>query len=307
MLYAKRLLIVAILLGFTANAHADAKMDEAKRHFAQGVALYTDGNFNAALAEFEAAYKIKQSPSVLYNIGLTQKALFRYNDAIDSLQQYIVADKKMKKEQQAAVRQLITEMKALLAEVTINVIPDGAAIKLDERTIGTAPMKPYGIAAGNHVLEITADGYKPQKKEILVSAGQPLAVNVKLEIIPKTGKAHIMTNQPLSEVKIDGKVVGMAPVDVELPLGGHQLEVTAKGYQPYRGELVVAGGQIRTVDVTLELPPAPAREKIYKKWYVWLPVTVLAASAVAVGLGVGLTQRPEPLVGTLDPGAQPVN
>jgi hypothetical protein len=64
---------------------------------------------------------------------------------------------------------------------------------------------------------------------------------------------------------------------------------------------------VRTVDVTLELPPAAVKEKIYKKWYVWLPVTVLAAGAVAVGLGVGLTQRPEPLVGTLDPGAQPVN
>jgi hypothetical protein len=111
----------------------------------------------------------------------------------------------------------------------------------------------------------------------------------------------------LSEVKIDDKVVGMAPVDVELPIGGHQIEVTAKGYQPYRGELVVAGGQVRDVKVTLELPPAPQRGKWYKQWYVWVPVGVVAAGAIAVGLGVGLTQKPQPLVGTLDPGAQPVN
>src|SRR5678815_1443506 len=129
-------------------------------------------------------------------------------------------------------------MRALLAEVTINVIPDGAVIKLDDRTIGQAPMKPYGIAAGNHTLEISADGYKPQKKEIMVSAGQPMTLNITLEMIPKSGKAHITSNQPLSEVKIDDKVVGTAPLDVELPLGGHQLEVSAKGYQPYRGELV---------------------------------------------------------------------
>ena len=64
----------------------------------------------------------------------------------------------------------------------------------------------YGIAAGNHNLEVSADGYKPQKKEILVSAGQPLTLNFKLEIIPKTGKAHITANQPLSEVRIDDKV-----------------------------------------------------------------------------------------------------
>src|SRR6185369_17528351 len=101
--------------------------------------------------------------------------------------------------------------------------------------------------------------------------------------------------------KIDDKDVGMTPLDVELPLGGHQIEVTAKGYQPYRGELVVAGGQVRTVNVVLELPPAAPKEKFYKKWYFWVPVSVIAAGAVAVGLGVGLTQKPSPLVGTLDP------
>jgi hypothetical protein len=40
------------------------------------------------------------------------------------------------------VQQLISEMRALLAQVTINVIPDGATIKLDDRAIGQAPMKP---------------------------------------------------------------------------------------------------------------------------------------------------------------------
>jgi hypothetical protein len=299
------LFIFLISLNF---AHAaDPKMEEAKRHFAQGVALYNDGNFNAALAEFDAAYKIKQSPSVLYNIGLTQKSLFHYNEAIDSLREYLAKEKKITKDQQKAVTQLITEMKALLAEVTINVIPDGSVIKLDDRTIGQAPMKPYGIAAGNHNLEVMADGYKPQKKELVVSAGQPMTVNFKLEMIPKSGKAHITSNQPLSEVKIDDKVVGMTPIDVELPIGGHQIEVNAKGYLPYHGELVVAGGQVRDLKIVLYVPQSPAKERFYKKWYFWVPVSVVAAGAVAVGLGVGLTQKPSPLVGTLDPGAQPVN
>ena len=62
-----------------------AVLEEAKRHFAQGVALYNDGNYNAALAEFEAAYRVRPSPGVLDNIGLTQKGLVRYNDAIASL------------------------------------------------------------------------------------------------------------------------------------------------------------------------------------------------------------------------------
>src|SRR3954464_13889314 len=134
--------VILSLTIFLGIAQADPKMEEAKRHFAQGIALYNDGNFNAALAEFEAAYKIRQAPSVLYNIGLSQKSLFHYNEAISSLQEYLSKEKKMTKDQQKAVNQLISEMKALLAEVTINVIPDGATIKVDDRVIGQSPMKP---------------------------------------------------------------------------------------------------------------------------------------------------------------------
>ena len=45
-------------------------------------AVYNDGDYNTALSEFEAAYKAHPSPGVLYNVGLTQKALFRYPEAI---------------------------------------------------------------------------------------------------------------------------------------------------------------------------------------------------------------------------------
>src|SRR6185503_20787563 len=72
-------------------AENPAVVEEAKRHFEQGVALFNDGNYSAALAEFEAAYKTRPAPAVLYNIGLTQKALFRYPEAIDSLTRYLAA------------------------------------------------------------------------------------------------------------------------------------------------------------------------------------------------------------------------
>ena len=58
-------------------------MAEAKRHFDQAVALFNDGDFGAALTEFEASYKIHPAAGVLYNIGLSQKALYRYDEALD--------------------------------------------------------------------------------------------------------------------------------------------------------------------------------------------------------------------------------
>src|SRR5258706_3095515 len=110
----RSLRLLALLLISLGVAHAANEMDEAKRHFAQGVALYNDGNYNAALAEFEAAYKVKKSPGVLYNIGLTQKALFRYNESIASLTEYQQMEKKLTAERKAEIKNIITEMQALL-------------------------------------------------------------------------------------------------------------------------------------------------------------------------------------------------
>jgi PEGA domain-containing protein len=281
-------------------------MEDAKRHFQQGVALYNEGNFNSALVEFQAAYKSYPTPGVLYNIGLTQKSLFRYGEAIESLNKYMAEDPKLTPERKNEVQQLIADMKLLLADVTIYVVPDGATVMLDGRTVGTAPLKPLGIAAGNHVIEATADGFKAARKEVVVVAQQPLAVELKLAAIPKSGKVHITASQPLSHVRIDGRDMGVAPVDTELAIGGHQLEVDAVGYMTNRSELVIAGGQTRDVNVVMELPPAPAHQAVYQKWWFWAAAGAVVIGAVGIGVAAGSSTE-SPIQGSLNPGAQKVN
>src|SRR5688572_12727466 len=65
------------------------QLEEGRRHFAQGVTLYEEGNFPAALVEFQAAYDTAPAPVILYNIGFTYKALYRYVEAIDALGRYL--------------------------------------------------------------------------------------------------------------------------------------------------------------------------------------------------------------------------
>jgi hypothetical protein len=285
-------------------------VEEAKRHFQAGVALYNEGNYSAALAEFEASYRANPTPALYYNIGLTQKALFRYADAIATLEKYAREEKKLSRERRTEVEQLVADMRLLLADVTLYVVPDGAQVVLDGRTIGVAPVKPLGIPAGAHVLEASADGYKPARKEIQVSAGVPMAIEIKLVAIPRTGKVHITASQPLARVRIDGRDYGPAPVDAELGLGGHQLEIAAVGFQTHRGELVVAGGQSRDLHITLEAPPpasaAAGPPKFYERWWFWAAVGAVVVGGTAVGVAAGSSTQ-DPIHGTLDPGAQRVN
>jgi hypothetical protein len=280
----------------------DPAADEAKRHFDQGVALFNDANYSAALAEFEASYRLKPAPFVLLNIGLTQKALFRYAEAIASLQRYIDESPNLADELERNAEQIIGEMKALLADITVEVKPVGATIAVDGRPAGTAPLaKPLAIAAGTHTLEVTATGFQSQKRDLMVSAGVPATLTFDLVAIPRTGKVRISTTVPRAMISVDGKPIGVSPVEVELEPGGHAVEVSASGYQVRRDEIAVAAGQRRALELTLV---KIVREKRwYKKWWVWTAAGVAVGSVTAFGLagGFGSSQQP-PLEGTLSPG-----
>src|SRR5262249_23112750 len=86
-------LLLAVMLMTVSIARADEPSDRAKEEagtrFERGVKLYEAQDYAAALAEFEAAYRLIPRYQVLFNIGVTQKRLFRYNDAVRSLKRYL--------------------------------------------------------------------------------------------------------------------------------------------------------------------------------------------------------------------------
>src|SRR5438477_7435815 len=69
-------------------AHADGATEAPgyKQHMENGVKVYEDKNYEAALVEFEAAYGIKKKPGPLLNIALCHKKLFNYPKAIRALE-----------------------------------------------------------------------------------------------------------------------------------------------------------------------------------------------------------------------------
>ena len=271
-------------------------VDPAKVHIDQGAALYNDGNYSAALAEFEEAYRINPAAFILNNIGLTQKALFRYTEAIASLQKFLDDSPTLSPTVRAQTEQIIAEIKALLAPVTLTVTPAGAAITIDGRPAGAAPIAaPLSIAAGSHAIEVTADGYVPVKRDIMVSAGVPLALELALKAIPTTGKVHIVT-QPPATILIDGHVVGSSTAELDLSAGGHTLEVSAVGYNRHREEVNLAAGQAREISVTLD--PSARPKHWYQKWYVWAPIAVVVVGTVG-GLAIEFGTYQSPTAGSL--------
>jgi hypothetical protein len=255
--------------------------DQARVHFEQGVALYGEGNFASALAEFEAAYKALPAAPVLYNIGLCYKALYRYPEAIDTLNRYLAegrTDAGLTPQKRTEIEQSVETMSALLAPVTFTLRPREARVVVDGRQIVIPGDGIVQLAAGARLAEVSAEYHQPERREFTVVAGAPLTVTFDLKAIPRTGTAFITSSQPNTRIKIDGKDQGFAPLKVELSVGGHQLEGAVPKYEIFQTEVMLSPGQSRNIDIEMRLPPNPP---LYRKWWFWSSLGAVVAGGTA--------------------------
>jgi hypothetical protein len=79
----------------------------------------------------------------------------------------------------------ITEVTATLQPKTgtlvINTTPLGAQILLDGTSVGTAPVTRPNLAAGNHTINATLDGYLPVEVQVRVIADQSVTSTIELK------------------------------------------------------------------------------------------------------------------------------
>jgi hypothetical protein len=268
-----------------AEEPSDKAKEEAATRFERGIKLYEAQDYAAALAEFEAAYKLVPRYQVLFNVGVTQKRLFRYNDAVRALRRYLDEGKdKVPGERREQVEKELGEIRALVAEVTVKVDGMPAEVDVDGRMMGESPLSgPLLLAAGHHVLKAIREGYDPAEKPIDVVSGEKIEVALSPKLKPKaptTARLTLNSKPAGANMSLDGKLIGVGPWTGTLQPGGHEVRATLKGWDNAKQEVVLIAGQERAVTVEL-VPPT----KWYKRWYTWvIPIVVIGA---AVGGGIG--------------------
>jgi hypothetical protein len=170
-----------------ARAGAGAPGD-AKRHFDNGVRLAEDRNFASALVEFEASYQQNPTAAALQNVAVCQKGLFRYAEAIATLErmmkdfgaQLSAADKR-------AADEAIAEMKSLLGTIVIRTTVAGARVTINENAVAPEALgKPVPLAAGQYRIAADAPGHGRTEQTISVVSGQK-DVAVDLVLAPLAG------------------------------------------------------------------------------------------------------------------------
>jgi hypothetical protein len=181
-------LSLVLLAASTPARAASGTPSEAKRHFDNGVRLAEDRNFSSALVEFEASYQQNPTAAALQNIAVCQKGLFRYAEAIATLErmtrdfaaQLSAADKR-------AADDAIAEMRTLLGTIVIRITPADARVTINEKQVSAEALaKPVSLAAGQYRIAAEAPAHTRVEQTVSVVSGQK-DVPVDIVLAPSAG------------------------------------------------------------------------------------------------------------------------
>ncbi|MEZ4260978.1 MAG: PEGA domain-containing protein [Polyangiaceae bacterium] len=275
------------------DADATARAAETKR---KGDEAMDSGRPAEALAAYSEAYALTRDPALLYNKGRALQALTEYPKALEELEAFDRSAPEDLRARVPGLPALLAELRQKVSSVVITCNVAGATLRLRDRGLGVTPMSaPAKVNAGKALVEVTAEGYFPYKREIDLPGGG--AVTIDAQLLAKSTTGILVVRSPVANasVRIDGRALGVVPYEASLSPGSHAIELRRDGYKTAQTSAVLGPGERREIDVPLE-----AEKGLLSRWWFWTGVGVVAAGGVA--LAVALTTEREPDRGTVAPG-----
>jgi formylglycine-generating enzyme required for sulfatase activity len=138
--------------------------------------------------------------------------------------------------------------------VSLKTDPEVAAdVRMDGAELGHTPLVDIEIKPGVHRLEFNADRYLAQVLELTVRGGGERQALV-ASLTPNWAPVSLTTLPPGAEVQVDGEVVGVTPIEMQLTAGEREIEAHLSGYNAWRDKIVVNANEPLTLpDVKLSL------------------------------------------------------
>lgn len=164
---------------------ATEEKTQATAAYAAGVAHFKAKRYEAAILEFNKAYRVDPNPVLVFNMARAFEELKDYDSAIEYYRRYLEmapeSDDAPSVADALRALQLLRKNAAEAAKVALTVTsePDGALIFVDGHEAGTAPMK-LELPAGTHYIAAESDGHSRASGEVALVAGEPATHNVVL-------------------------------------------------------------------------------------------------------------------------------
>lgn len=207
---------------------------DARREWNAGLTLFGDGNFKAAIVQFQRVYDMTKNPRVLPNLALAYKNAKNYAKALQTFERAIAeggsvfAPKDLQdlKDSAAALRPYVSTL-----EITSN--EAGATVTIDGEEIGTTPLpKPVDVSVGSHQVTVAKKDFRDQTRTVDVLPSKPASARFDLEATVVTALVSVtVEGAPKANLRIDGIDMGPAPYQGRIAVGKpHTFEASAGGF-----------------------------------------------------------------------------
>jgi hypothetical protein len=147
---------LAVAAEASGRTQTEGNVDKARASFQQGVDLFHEGNFEAALAEFRKAYATAPSYRLLYNIAQAYYEIHDYVNALKTFEQYLAdGGAEVSAARRAQVEEATQKLQGRIAYLDILVNVSGAEVRVDDVVVGTSPL-PGSVAVNPGPRHLTA-------------------------------------------------------------------------------------------------------------------------------------------------------
>src|SRR5579883_647780 len=125
-----------------------------------------------AVIAYAQAYELTKDPVFLYNQGRALQATGRYPEALAQLETFDATAPPELKARVPGLGDLLAEVRGRVSTLAVTCAVAGAQIRLNDTKVGTTPLAvPLKVNAGHAVLELTAEGYRPFRRELDLPGG----------------------------------------------------------------------------------------------------------------------------------------
>lgn len=183
--------------------------------------------------------------------------LYRYSVAAIAMEKArLAAHSEETKPQAFAELGQVTNKSGGILEIVTE--PAGAHVSIDGEAAGllTTPLRVNGqLAAGRHSIRIDHPSYEPVEEEVILLPGKTVQVH---ELLKKASAwLRVVTLPSNANVSVHGKLVGLSPVEVEVPAGvSIRVDVSHWEAESLSQEVEVGRDETRVLNLSLLQKPA---------------------------------------------------
>lgn len=142
----------------------------------------------------------------------------------------------------------ISDLLPMMGKLSIHKNPPLADVYIDGvRQTKSSIIEPYELQVGNHEVTVSLNGYKAEKRNIVIEENKTTDIQVSLSQVA----SFLFKTIPAGAlITVGNEIIGRTPCSKELTSGNYQIKAQSKGYKDYYKRMTLNSS---TPDVNLTL------------------------------------------------------